>query len=270
MLSVPCFASFKSISFESAASGFVSLSEVSSASSAHSPLFSALPRRVRIFPHIVLQPPFRNSIRQGIPLSAHISVPVQAQALPFRSVKVSSSTCACFSSRSLCFVHHRFGIGFCACDQLRCLVKGGVRNLLCILLCGIANARRHPVLHPQSAEPLLFLRFQVPPALCSGYPFCAASLRHRFCPHLHLHFLQYAFTRVVCFGKSVHNCFLTQPEIVQAAFGVAQIELCAVQFVSEPVAFADGFCKLAFNVFNFNTRRRKLCAQRIVFLLQVG
>ena len=72
------------------------------------------------------------------------------------------------------------------------------------------------------------------------------------------------------FGKSVHNCFLTQPEIVQAAFGVAQIELCAVQFVSEPVAFADGFCKLAFNVFNFNTRRRKLCAQRIVFLRKLG
>ena len=50
----------------------------------------ALPRRVRIFPHIVLQPPFRNSIRQGIPLSEHISVPVQAQALPFRSVKSSA------------------------------------------------------------------------------------------------------------------------------------------------------------------------------------
>ena len=71
------------------------------------------------------------------------------------------------------------------------------------------------------------------------------------------------------FGKSVHNCFLTQPEIIQAAFGVAQIELCAVQFIPEPVAFADGFCKLTFNVFDFNTRRRKLCAQRIVFLCKL-
>ena len=67
------------------------------------------------------------------------------------------------------------------------------------------------------------------------------------------------------FGKSVHNCFLTQPEIVQAAFGVAQIELCAVQFVSEPVAFADGFFASSLLTFSISTPAAASCARSASF-----